>query len=134
VSAALALARVQLDPDHPIRRAEDAGISRNVGGWVVRHDGREFSVLRSRDNIAADGGPPDWRWHISVAGRDLRPPPWELLVAVGHQLRPGVVFVVGVPPRSWWINEHPGCLHLWEMRDPALEAQWREEGRGDQPS
>jgi hypothetical protein len=88
-----------------------------------------YSVLMGRELIADD----DARWHISVA-HPRRLPVWGDLVAIAHRLRPGVVFVVGVPPRSWWINVHPNCLHLWEMRDANLEAQWRAEAQGDTPT
>jgi hypothetical protein len=75
----------------------------------------------------------DWRWHISLAS-DVRLPSWGEFVAVAHELRPGVVFVVGVPPRSWWMNIHPNCLHLWETTDEHLVAQWRSESQGHTPS
>jgi hypothetical protein len=39
-----------------------------------------------------------------------------------------------VPPRSWWINVHPHVLHLYEIKDMALTAQWRAEARGDRPT
>ena len=86
-------------------------------------------ALVSRDEIERD----DPRWHISVSRSD-RIPSWEELVDAAHQIRPGVVFVVGIPPKSWWMNIHPYCLHLWETRDPALVAQWRSERRGDEAS
>jgi hypothetical protein len=88
-----------------------------------------YSVLLGRERIAAD----DARWHISVAHAE-RLPAWADLVAIAHRLRPGVCFVVGVPPRSWWLNVHENCLHLWELRDEHLEAQWRAEGQGDRPT
>jgi hypothetical protein len=94
----------------------------------------QLFALVSRDEIA----PTDWRWHISVRygdpGENGRVPLWEELVETGHALRPGVPFVVGVPPRSWWINVHPHVLHLYETRDHALVEQWRTERRGDRPS
>jgi hypothetical protein len=41
-----------------------------------------------------------------------------------------VPFVVGVPPRSWWMNVHPDVLHLVETRDQALIESWRDERQG----
>jgi hypothetical protein len=94
----------------------------------------QLTALVSRDEIAAA----DWRWHVSVRygdpGENGRVPTWDELVETGHALRPGVPFVVGVPPRSWWINVHPHVLHLYETRDVALVEQWRSERRGDRPS
>jgi len=75
----------------------------------------------------------DLRWHISVSHRD-RVPSWEEMVEAAHDLRPGVAFVIGVPPRSWWVNVHPHCLHLWETKDLNLIAEWKRNARGDQPT
>ena len=80
----------------------------------------------------------EMRWHISLRygdiGKDGRIPTWEELVEAAHELRPGVVFAIGVPPRSWWINVHPNVLHLHEIRDEALVAQWRAERSGQRPT
>ena len=78
----------------------------------------------------------DLRWHISMRAQD-RIPKWEELVEAAHQLRPGVVFCVPLPPRTWWINVHEHVLHLWEIRDTNLENQWRSEHQatgGDRPT
>ena len=100
-------------------------------GWQHRSG---LTALLSRDEIA----PGDLRWHLSVRhgdpGHDGRPPSWDELVKAAHDLRPGVVFVLPLPPRSWWINVHPHVLHLHEVRDPALVESWRAERRGDQPT
>ena len=94
----------------------------------------ELYALVSRDVIAHG----DARWHISLRygepGENGRVPSWGELVECGHRLRPGVPFVVGVPPRSWWINVHPHVLHLWESKDKNLVEMWRAESRGDQPT
>lgn len=94
---------------------------------VGPHRAPSLNAMVSRELIAKD----DVRWHISISRGD-RLPDWGELVSAAHELRPGVVFVVGVPPKSWWINIHPFCLHLYETRDPHLVAQWRAESRGDQ--
>jgi hypothetical protein len=88
-----------------------------------------LAAVVSRDEIE----PGDHRWHVSIQHRD-RVPTWEEMSASLHELRPGVAFALGVPPRSWWINVHPNVLHGWELRDGALIAQWRAERRGDRPS
>jgi hypothetical protein len=72
--------------------------------------------------------PDDWRWHISLRHKD-RVPSWDELAMAGHQLRPGVCFVIGVPPRSWWMNLHENVLHLWELKDEPIMAQWRAESQ-----
>ncbi len=91
--------------------------------------GLEFHVLTSRDEIE----PGDWRWHLSISG-EHKVPPWDVMVAIAHTARPGVCFVIGVPPRSWWMNVHPNVLHLWELRDRALLDQWKAESQGHEPS
>lgn len=75
----------------------------------------------------------DPRWHISVTRED-RLPTWRDLVEVAHLFRPGVCFVVGIPPRSWWVNVHEFCLHLWETTDEHLIEEWRRNARGDEPT
>jgi hypothetical protein len=88
----------------------------------------------SRDEVARN----DYRWHVSlrygVPGSNGRIPTWDELVDCAHELRPGVCFSIGIPPRSWWMNIHPHVLHLFETRDPHLIEQWRFEARGDTPT
>ena len=91
--------------------------------------GMEFHVLTSRDEIE-DG---DVRWHLSISG-ERNVPPWDVMVAIAHEARPGVCFVIGVPPRSWWMNVHPHVLHLWELKDGPLLDQWKAEAQGHVPS
>jgi len=73
--------------------------------------------------------PGDWRWHISVRygdpGHNGRVPTWEELVRAAHELRPGVVFVIGIPPRSWWMSVHPHVLHLMETKDEPMIEQFK---------
>jgi hypothetical protein len=89
--------------------------------------GREvLHALVGREPVA----PGDDRWHISLSAAG-RVPTWDELANAAHELRPGVAFVAGVPPRSWWINIHEHVLHLWETTDANLLAQWRSERRGD---
>jgi hypothetical protein len=80
----------------------------------------------------------DIRWHISVRygdpGVDGRVPSWEEMVNAAHELRPGVVFVIGVPPRSWWMSVHPHVLHLHETRDAALIAEFQANAMSHAPS
>ena len=96
------------------------------------NDGR--TALVGREPYAED----DWRWHISLRsgdpGIDGRCPTWEEIVDTAHGLRPGVCFVVGVPPRSWWMSVHPDVLHIVETKDEPMIETWRENARGDQPS
>ena len=89
----------------------------------------ELRALVGREPVVKD----DWRWHISLSCPD-RVPSWEELANACHELRPGVTFVIGIPPRSFWLNIHPHTLHVWESHDPHLEAEWRRNARGDKPT
>lgn len=121
--------------------AEQAAIdarNRASGAWpderdmprVWIHERLELHALISRDLLPGETVP---RWHISVSAPG-GVPAWDQMVRAAHDLRPGVVFVLAVVPKSWWINVHPNVLHLTELRDTALIDQWRAEGRGDTPS
>ena len=96
------------------------------------YKGAGFQAFIGREHC---GGLPTspLRWHISLRGPD-RIPTWAELVEIAHQLRPGVPFVVAVPPRSLWMNVHPHVLHVWETADEALLEEWRVNARGEVPT
>lgn len=96
-----------------------------------QHQRLRIAALLGRESCPND--PADLRWHISVQG-DGDVPAWGKLVRAAHDLRPGVCFCVGVPPRTWWMNAHPHVLHLYELRDEGLIATYRDNARGDAPS
>ncbi|HEX6786652.1 MAG TPA: hypothetical protein VF076_05610, partial [Acidimicrobiales bacterium] len=73
------------------------------------------------------------RWHLSLS-HEQRVPTWEEIRDACHELRPGVTFSVGIPPRSMWMNEHDHVLHAWETVDPALYEEYRTNARGDTPT
>lgn len=77
--------------------------------------------------------PGDTRWHVSITTQ-TRVPSWDEIANALHELRPGVPFVLGVPPRSWWMNVHENCLHAWETKDQGLIDQWRAERQGHTPT
>jgi hypothetical protein len=81
------------------------------------------------------GGRPDdpLRWHISIS-HERRVPTWVEIRDACHQLRPGVMFSVGVQPLSMWMNEHEFVLHAWETVDDALFEDARANARGDKPT
>jgi hypothetical protein len=122
----------------PLERAVELGWSSDVSWHVARVDGSRYRVLMTRDVIAGDplSEPEqalDRRWHLSVSGkRDV--PRWAHLVAIAHELLPEVCLVIGVPPRSWWMNLHPHTLHLHELDDPNLADNWRAQAMGHVPS
>ena len=116
-----------------------------IAMWTARHgdrvpvprafqhnDGR--TAMLGREPYAED----DWRWHISVRSGELgvngRVPNWDELVDTAHALRPGVPFVIGIPPRSWWMNVHPNVLHIVETKDEAMIQNWRHNASGQPPT
>jgi len=102
---------------------------RGVAPRFFRNPERHLEAALSRDELA----PGDLRWHISV--RHLtRVPEWDEVALAGHELRPGVVFCIGVPPRSWWLNLHQHVLHLYELKDEQLIRQWQFERLGMEPT
>ena len=146
MSATVAALAVEQDRDRraaPDVDGEHDGIFRvehTEKGVVMPHagdrmwgtlNGRRYCVLMSHDPMHAD--PEERRWHISVSdeahlkgGHDV--PVWRDFVAIVHQLRPGVPFVLGIPPRNQWMNKCPNVLHALETRDELLIAEWRIEG------
>lgn len=124
-------------PDDPLLRrvAEHlaAGGATDVQHLIATIKGREYTVTLSREPINPIGGMPDFRWHISLAGpQDV--PPWNVMAAVAHEVRPGVPFCIPVPPRSQWMNYNERVLHLYEIKDNNLTEQWRTEGKGHTPT
>jgi hypothetical protein len=113
----------QLDSDPPIRI------------YWARYKGEDYTVIVGRENIARDRDIPDRRWHVSVGGRGALPS-WQAFVAIVHEVRPGVVFCLPMPPPSQWINIAEHVLHAWEIADQPLADQWRIEGQlsSDRPS
>ena len=112
------------------QRVVDAYATMAPGAPVPRLFGRDgFDAFVSCDEIE----PGDRRWHISLSGPG-RVPSWDELASAAHELRPGVPFVVGVPPRSWWLNVAENVLHLWELKDQPLLDQWRAERQGHTPT
>jgi hypothetical protein len=97
-----------------------------------------LTAFVGREPLGFDDDDPDMRWHISVRygdpGVNGRIPTWEEIVQTAHDLRPGVCFVVGIPPRSWWMNVHPHVLHLNETRDENLIQSWRDNALGSVPT
>lgn len=66
--------------------------------------------------IASDGE--GWQ-HVSVSfGKNHKTPSWEVMCAVKALFWEDEDIVIQLhPPRSKWINNHPGCLHLWRCTD-----------------
>lgn len=101
---------------------KEAGKPLGYGCGVLR-------ALVGREPVGRlEDGSLDLRWHISVSGAiEQRLATWYELVEAAHQIRPGVTFVVGIPPRSWWmldLESGKWVLHLWQLKDETLEQSW----------
>lgn len=71
---------------------------------------------------AAPGGiwlPPNEKmlWHLSMAHHE-RYPTWDEIADVRYSLVPdNVTMAMLLPPMNDYVNDHPYCLHLWQIDD-----------------
>lgn len=66
--------------------------------------------------VAQEGG----RLHLSIANRH-RYPTWDEIKEARDLLLPGdAFFAMVMPPKEYYINLHPNCFHLWEIKDEGL--------------
>lgn len=76
---------------------------------------------------AIEGG----RWHLSIS-HPFRLPTWDEINAARDAIIPADVWLCQpMPPKEFWINLHSFCLHLWQIRDRDLIAQWAYDGCQD---
>lgn len=119
-------------PERGASNLEEIG-STDVRMLVAHLKGKMFTVAVSRDPLNDDDEVPDFRWHVSVAARDSVPK-WIEFVTIVQAVRPGVMFCVPMPPRSYWLNVNPRVLHAVETTDAHLIRQWKREATGTVPS
>jgi hypothetical protein len=81
------------------------------GAFLIPGRAAKGRVLRV---IACDGAETGWD-HVSVSLEDKRKcPSWEEMCVVKRLFWNDSETVVQFhPPESDYINQHPGCLHLW---------------------
>jgi hypothetical protein len=94
------------DAPHGYHSSED-----DPFGWFIipaRHaNGRTLACL------ATDGEDTGWQ-HVSVSIESKRCPSWEEMCIVKNLFWNDDQEVVQFhPPKSEYVNNHPGCLHLW---------------------
>lgn len=103
---------------------------RSTGVPDAMDPGLQCATLGRCTIIAAREGE-QLRWHLSIS-HPFRPPTWDEINAARDALIPADVWLCQpMPPKAFWINIHPTCFHLWEIRDHALIAQWAFDGCGD---
>lgn len=77
-------------------------------GFAV-HEAQGFTALVSRDG-------PDRFWHLSISRQD-RYPVWDEIKEARYDLIPdGVTMAMFLPPKGQYVNVHPNCFHLHEVR------------------
>lgn len=101
------------------RVKEGVMASRDSGGFngyfLFRINGLRVKVIAS--DGSSDPKNPDYQWqHVSVSLVDsVFTPSWSIMCAVKEMFWGGDEWVVQFhPPRSAYVNNHPGCLHLWK--------------------
>lgn len=61
-------------------------------------------------------------WHLSIS-HPQRYPTWDEIHAARYGLLPDEVTMgMLLPPRGEYVNIHPNCFHLWQIRDNQLSA------------
>lgn len=71
------------------------------------------------------------RWHLSIS-HPFRLPTWDEINAARDACIPADVWLCQpMPPKEYWVNLHAHTLHLWQVRDRELIAQWAFDGCGD---
>jgi hypothetical protein len=83
-------------------------------------------------DLASDVGAGDWL-HLSVS-RERRLPTWGDLVSTRDMLGyEELYFLQQLPPRRYWLNVHPYCLHLLHRldQDAVPRVFWEGQEGGD---
>jgi len=102
---------------------------KNSGGYYDSAEGDPFGFFliparaagqgRPLKAMATDGFDTGWE-HVSVTLNDTsaRIPNWLEMCAVKDLFWDAEETVVQFhPPKSEYVNEHPGCLHLWRNKN-----------------
>lgn len=74
--------------------------------WEYR--GNMFAVIVSKD---------DGLWHISISHHKRYPTFDEIKEARYKFIPDDVTMAMFFPPRSQYVNVHPNCFHLFEVKD-----------------
>ena len=55
-------------------------------------------------------------WHLSIA-HVRRYPTWDEIKEARYRLLPSEkTYVMVFPPPEEYVNQHPNCFHLWELK------------------
>jgi hypothetical protein len=79
------------------------------GAFLICLNGQDVKIIAS-DALG-------WQ-HVSVSVRSGNPPSWAIMCQVKCLFfEPEDCVVQFHPPESTYVNNHPGCLHLWRCTD-----------------
>lgn len=82
---------------------------------------RLFSLGRCRILVAHEG---PIGWHLSIS-HPTRYPTWDEICKARYELLPDDVTMAQIlPPKSEYVNVHPNCFHLHEIRGEMLPPSW----------
>lgn len=92
----------------PFASSDEDGFN---GMFLLMVEGLELKCL------ASDGA--GWK-HVSVSlNGSFRIPSWDIMSRVKELFWEDEETVMQLhPPKSQYVNQHPGCLHLWSPTDP----------------
>lgn len=77
--------------------------------WFKSPLGRKFMIIVSQGE--------GWE-HVSVTQKSKKPPSWQDMCQIKALFwGPEDCVVQYHPPASEYVNNHPGCLHLWRPMD-----------------
>lgn len=63
--------------------------------------------------VSVDGGD----WHLSIS-HPTRYPTYEEIKQARYQFIPNEVTMAMIfPPKEQFVNLHPNCFHLWQIKD-----------------
>lgn len=90
------------------------------GAYSVAMPGQARRICIIASNGVSDNPAMSWQ-HVSVSFGSVstKTPSWEIMCWVKDLFWDPEDPVMQLhPPRSRWINQHPGCLHLWRPLPP----------------
>lgn len=81
-------------------------------------NGAFFLTLRGAKVKCIASDEEGWR-HVSVSiEKSIQPPNWQIMCDVKDLFwHPEECVIQFHPPKSNYVNNHPGCLHLWQPYD-----------------
>ena len=78
------------------------------------------AFMRGSLRVFVSIDPPDDLWHLSISC-EHRYPKWDEIKKARYDLLPDeLTMAMLLPPRAEYVNIHPNCFHLHEIREPGI--------------